>query len=52
MGIPIGSWVSQMQDMIIERMLYHEHDGKQSAASTARCTPLLIWMPLSLTGRI
>jgi hypothetical protein len=31
MGIPIWPWVGQMQDVIIERMLYHERDGKQSA---------------------
>lgn len=31
MGIPIWPWVGQMQDVIIERMLYHERDSKQSA---------------------
>jgi len=31
MGIPIWPWVGQMQDLVIERMLYHERDGKQSA---------------------
>ena len=30
-GIPLWPWVGQMQDLIIERMLYHERDGKQSA---------------------
>ncbi len=31
MGIPIWPWVGQMQDLVIERVLYHERDGKQSA---------------------
>jgi kynurenine formamidase len=31
MGIPIWPWVGPMQDLVIERMLYHERDRKQSA---------------------
>ncbi|HVB34948.1 MAG TPA: cyclase family protein [Patescibacteria group bacterium] len=30
-GIPLWPWVGQMQDLVIERALYHERDGKQSS---------------------